>query len=349
MKSIYPDNENLTYCGRIDFQNPKAPVFVFAGSFVRFRFTGKNLAVKVSNQQGYYHNSLGYFLDGTQGKFDLADTAETNEYVIAGNLEDTEHEFMLFKRQDGCHYFTLYEFLTDDSAQIEPLPLPDRRIEVFGDSISCGEVSEIVELTGKPDPENHQGIYSNSWYSYSWITARNLNAQVHISSQGGAALKDGTGWFHGPDYVGLETIVDKIQYNSQIAPVTSWDLQSWKPQVVVFAFGQNDNNPEDFMANAYGGAKAQAWISDYILFLKKLMNVYENAHFVLTTTTLNHHENWDKAIDQVVTKMALKRVTRLYYTNNGCGTPGHLRIPEQEQMATELTAHINSLGDIWND
>ena len=44
-------------------------------------------------------------------------------------------------------------------------PLPERRIKVYGDSVSAGEVSEAVDYTRKEDPE-HNGEYSNSWYSY---------------------------------------------------------------------------------------------------------------------------------------------------------------------------------------
>ena len=49
---------------------------------------------------------------------------------------------------------------------------------MYGDSVSAGEVSEAVEYTGKPDPE-HNGQYSNSWYSYAWMTARRLDAEIH--------------------------------------------------------------------------------------------------------------------------------------------------------------------------
>ena len=76
-------------------------------------------------------------------------------------------------------------------------------MEVFGDSVSCGEVSEALEYVGKPDPE-HDGEYSNSWYSYAWMTARMLNAQIHDIAQGGIALLDGQGWFHEPDQIGME-------------------------------------------------------------------------------------------------------------------------------------------------
>lgn len=39
----------------------------------------------------------------------------------------------------------------------------DKRIEVYGDSVSAGEVSEAVDFVGKEDPE-HEGGYSNSYY-----------------------------------------------------------------------------------------------------------------------------------------------------------------------------------------
>ena len=40
---ISSDDNRLQYCGRIDFDDPKAPVFVYAASFVSIRFTGKAL------------------------------------------------------------------------------------------------------------------------------------------------------------------------------------------------------------------------------------------------------------------------------------------------------------------
>lgn len=40
----------------------------------------------------------------------------------------------------------------DDGADLlPPEPKPARRMEVFGDSVSCGEVSEAVDYVGKED------------------------------------------------------------------------------------------------------------------------------------------------------------------------------------------------------
>ncbi|MGN0424517.1 MAG: electron transporter RnfD [Acetatifactor sp.] len=349
MRTIHTDHPALVYSGRIDFDDPKAPVFVYAGSFVRFSFTGKQVGVVLSNQRAYFDNSVGYFLDGQPGQFLLPEDNASHEYYLDCDGEG-EHTLCLYKRQDGCHYFTLHGILIPDSAEIHlGEPLPSRRIEVFGDSVSCGEVCEALDRVGQQDPENHEGIYSNSWYAYGWITARALDAQVHLTAQGGAALLDHTGWFCSPDYVGLETIYDKIRYNPQLGPMKQWDFAKWQPQVVVFAFGQNDSNPEDYMATDPAGEKAVNWKRAYKNFLCHMMELYPKAFFILGTTTLMHNENWDHAIEQVCREVNSSRVTHLIYRDNGAGTPGHLRIPEHERMAEDLIEHIKSLGDIWNE
>ncbi|MDE6641114.1 MAG: electron transporter RnfD [Acetatifactor sp.] len=357
---VLPDHEGLKYSGRIDFENAQAPVFVYAGSYVRIRFSGSCIGVIISNHRSYGSNYVGYILDGVQGKFLLEPSnglhepgnglhdEEQHGYCLGKNLGNEEHELLLFKRMDACHYFTFHGFeLEDGSSVLTPPVMPGRRIEVFGDSVSCGEVSEAVDYVGKEDPE-HDGEFSNSWYSYSWITARKLNAELHITSQGGAALLDKTGWFCGPDFVGMESIYDKIQYNPQLGALKSWDFSRWTPHVVVLAFGQNDANPENYMAEEYESEKAVNWRKHYRAFIEKLMELYPKARFVLTTTILGHDPGWDHAIDDVCREIGSSRVHHFLYEKNGCGTPGHIRIPEAEKMAEELSAFIDSLGDeIW--
>lgn len=373
---VLPNHEGLKYSGRIDFENVLEPVFVYAGSYVSVRFTGSCIGVIISNHRSYGSNYIGYILDGVQGKFlldgggqdsavssgdDMHGSAckensaaaheqddERHGYCLGKNLGDEEHELLLFKRMDACHYFTFHGFeLEDGSRVLTSYEMPKRRIEVFGDSVSCGEVSEAVDYVGKEDPE-HDGEFSNSWYSYSWMTARKLNAELHITAQGGAALLDKTGWFCGPDFVGMESIYDKIQYNPQLGILKKWNFSSWTPHVVVLAIGQNDANPENYMAEDYESEKAVNWRKHYRAFVEKLMGIYPKASFVLTTTILGHDAAWDRAIDLVCRELDSTRVHHFLYEKNGCGTPGHIRIPEAEKMAEELSCFIDSLGEkIW--
>ena len=180
------------------------------------------------------------------------------------------------------------------------------------------------------------------------MTARKLNAEIHDTSQGGIALLDGTGWFAAPDYKGMESCYDKIEYHPDLGEGKQWDFSKFRPQVVVIAIGQNDSHPYDYMAEKPEGKEATRWKEHYFSFVKKIAEQYPKAQIILTTTILCHDKNWDLAIKEVAIRIGEKRIHHFLYTKNGCGTPGHIRIPEAEEMAEELSTYIESLGEeIW--
>ena len=93
-----------------------------------------------------------------------------------------------------------------------------------------------------------------------------------------------------------------------------------------------------------------------ILHTKKYLNwclgliKYPKAVIILATTILNHDASWDEAIEQVCREIADDRVLHFLYSRNGCGTPGHIRIPEAEEMSDELVEYIENLEiDVWNE
>lgn len=345
---ISPSHQNLTYCGRIDWSNPEAPVFIYPCSFVQMRFTGNTLKIHVCNRNVYWNNYLGYILDGVQGVLQLEQSGES-VFEIKADAPNEIHEFLLFKRQDACHEFVFLGAEIDECEKIvSPLPKPSRRIEVYGDSVSAGEVSEAVDYVGKADPL-HNGEYSNSWYSYAWILARKLNAQIHDIAQGGIALMDKTGWFCEPDALGMEHVWDKVHYNPLLGDATQWDFSQYIPQAVIVAIGQNDSHPFDFMAQDEGGTQADTWRNHYRHLLQNLRKSYPDAHIICCTTLLRHDKAWDRAIRQAVRELADEKLTQYLFRRNGSATPGHLRIPEAQEMADELAAYIETL-DIadWN-
>ncbi len=347
---IRPDDKRLTYCGRIDFEDKKAPVFIYPCSSIRIKVSGSFLHIVLSNKKAYWENSLGFLIDGIQGKAVLPEEEGETTITLAEHLEEGLHDVMIFKRQDSCHTFAFYGLEVEEEALVQECePVPSRRIEVYGDSVSAGEVSEAVEYVGKEDPE-HNGEYSNSYYSYAWMAARRLDAQIHDIAQGGAALLNDTGWFMEPDSIGMEEIYDKLQYHPCLGPVKRWDFASYRPHLVLVAIGQNDNHPQDYMAQDYESEKSTNWRRRYKTFIQDLRIIYPKAVIILQTTILNHHPNWDQAIGQVQMQLKDPRVYHFRYTDNGCGTPGHIRIPEAERMAQELTAFVESLGEtVWKE
>lgn len=344
---IQADDPRLQYSGRIDFTDPKAPVFVYPCTSVRMRFTGAGLKAHVKNHQAYWDNYMGCILDGKQEAYRLPKEGEAVLELLPagdGKLSGQEvHEVLLFKRQDSCHEAAFCGFeLTEGGEILEPEEKPARKIEVYGDSVSAGEVSEAIGYVGKEDPE-HQGEYSNSWYSYAWMTARRLHAQIHDIAQGGIALMDHTGWFCDPYFIGMESVWDKIHYNPQLGEAMDWDFAGYTPHVVIVAIGQNDSNPEDYMKEDADGEKADVWRAHYKAFLGKIRGRYPDAHIVCITTLLEHDSSWDDSIDRVCQELQDEKITHYKFCRNGSGTPGHLRIPEAEEMAEELSSYIEKL------
>ena len=361
MKVLLNDKK-LNYCGRIDDRDPESPVFIYPATSMEFSFYGRRAVLRVSNRRICWKNFVGAIVDGVQKKWEISEKGST-EIELLCEETDRKHQILFFKRMDCCHELTLEALeLSEGAVLLDPPGIPERRIEVYGDSVSAGEVSEAVAYVGKPDPE-HEGQFSNSWYSYAWMTARKLHAQLHDVSQGGIPLVNGTGWVDPPVYPGMEYMWDKLHYQPQLGygdhtipedkqvpllpqeereMAMRWDFSRYVPQVVILAIGQNDSNPEDYMKEAPEGEKAEHFRETYRKLVKNLRKTYPEALIVLATTILNHDKKWDEAIETVYQDLKKEDplLRHFLYTRNGCGTPGHIRIPEAEEMSDELAAYI---------
>lgn len=343
------DRQELNYSGRIDMADPKKPEFIFPASSINFRFYGKKAVLVVENRRACWKNYAAAIVDGKQKKWELNESGCT-ELTLLDEEQDGEHEILFFKRQDSCHEMVLCSLeLSDGSRLLDAPAKPKRRIEVYGDSVSAGEVSEAVDYVGKPDPD-HNGEYSNSWYSYAWIAARKLGAELHDVSQGGIPLLNGTGWVAPPVYPGMEFMWDKVHYHPQLGKVTDWDFSRYTPHLVIVAIGQNDNHPDDIMKDNPGGLRAVYWKYKYKLLIGGIRGKYPKAVILLTTTILEHDKGWDDAIDQVCRELGDERIRHFLYSRNGRGTPGHIRIPEAEEMAQELAEYVEHLDiPVWEE
>lgn len=335
------DNKALSYMGRIDFSDSRA-LFIYAGSNVRFRFSGTSLKITAENVPMGEYSAIGAVIDGLQQKIELVQDSEAHEYVLADNLPEGEHECVIFKRMGAAHYFRLCSVEADNL--IPNGYSYDLKLEIYGDSVSAGEVTEALNYVGHSDPENHKGVYDNSWFSYTYSLARKLNAEFYNNSQGGLALFDKTGYFCGPELEtmkGLEFTYNKMSY-IPYAPmgVSEWDFSRYTPDLVIFAIGQNDANPDP--KAIFNEEYAAKWKKKYKEILLELKEKYGNPKFILITTVLMHDKRWDDVLEEIKNELSSENVYHYMFRRNGAATPGHPRATEQEEMALELEAFIRN-------
>lgn len=341
------NDQKINYAGRIDWKEKEQPIFIFPATSMEFNFYGRSAKLKIKNHGIDWINYAGAVVDGIEKKWELPREGEIILDLV-DEPKERKHKILFFKRMDACHEMQLCSLeLSEGSKMLEPNPIPKRRIEFYGDSVTAGEVSEAIEYAGKQDPVHH-GQYSNSYGSYSWMTARKLHAKIHNIAQGGIPLLNGTGWVDPPVYIGMEYMWDKLHYRERHGEAVEWDFSQYTPQLVVIAIGQNDSNPYDVMKKEPKGVKARQWKEKYKEFVLNIRKKYPRAVIILATTILEHDENWDIAIDEVCNEINDDRIRHFLYSRNGCGTPGHIRIQEAEEMSDELVAYIEQLDiPVW--
>lgn len=344
------DNKAFVYTGRIDFEDKKEPLMIYAGSMVETKFTGSSVGIYVKNQSMFVYTAIGALVDGVQYKFELTDSEEEQFFNIPAELEEGEHTLVVFKRQAAAHYFRFCGIETDEGSTVTaPEKKYNLKIEVFGDSVSAGEVTEAFNYEGCIDPVEHNGVYDNSWFSYPLILGRRLGAQVYNNSQGGIALFDKTGYFCGPEQetlVGVESTYDKLSYVPYSRQgMTEWDFSRFTPDLVIVAVGQNDPNPceKETRSREY----VEKWKNKYKEILGELKRHYgKQVRVVMILTVLMHEPRWDTYLDEIERELGDETVRHYRFRRCGQATPGHPRMTEQVEMAEELNSYIREWFDI---
>jgi len=264
--SFYPaDHAFIQYMGRIDFSNPRLPRFWQPAVMVSFRFKGTDAEIILNDEQlwGGNQNYVELVVDGnavrlqTKGK---KDTLSVKPFLKSGNV----HEVTLCKNTEAnIGYLELAGIRCGQL--LKPAGQPKRKIECIGNSITCGASSD---LSGIPCGKGKWQDQHNAWLSYGAVTARTLNAQVHLSSVSGIGLMHSC---CNLDII-MPRVFDKISMRND---TIQWNFSRYQPDIVTVCLGQND-----------GVQDSTLFCNNYISFLKTLRGYYPKAKILLLSSPM---------------------------------------------------------------
>jgi hypothetical protein len=331
--AIAPNDKNLQYSGRIDFSAPTAPVISWPDTAITGNFTGTSLAVTLDDQRG--KNYFNVFLDGDLASPLILEAKEGQAtYVVTQKLKPGTHSFLITKRTEGEEGATVFRGLElDDGARLLPPPArPQRRIEFFGDSITSGMGNEGA-FNGRDDLAKDK----NSFMSYAAITARKLDAEVHLTSQSGIGMMISWFPFTMPDFYDQLSAVGNND--------SKWDFTRWTPDVVVINLLQNDSwligrdhklKPEPTEAQL---------IDNYRAFVARVRQLYPKAYIVCALGSMEATRPgsaWPGYVTAAVERLHREngdnRIDTLFFPFTGYGQ--HPRVKHHQDNAVLLTAFI---------
>nr|GEU28127.1 hypothetical protein [Tanacetum cinerariifolium] len=259
---------NLQYTGRIDFADRAAPVLSWPGTSIEGNFTGASLAVTLDDQHG--KNWFNVFIDGDLARPKIIAAAKGGKtYEVATGLPAGPHRFLITKRTEGEEGATVFRglALADGGTLLAPPPRKARKIAFFGDSITSGMGNESPE-----DGPDHEPRDKNNFMAYDAITARALDAEMHVVSQSGIGVM--ISWF--PFIM--------PQFYNQLSAVgvndSRWDFSQWTPDVVVINLFQNDKWLIDREQRLQPVPTDAQRIAAYKDFVQKIRAVYPRAYIV---------------------------------------------------------------------
>ena len=350
-KPYAPDDPNILYTGRIDFSDPKKPIFSAPGVTIQARFHGTSATVMFQDEFAYGTNRNYYdaVIDDTT-VVKIAPEKTVTKYPVASGLPYGEHSLTLVKRTEasiGSCQFLGFEF--DGGILPAPAALP-RRIEVIGDSICCGTGAEAVNASPQCQEDGWGQPYNNARLSFGPVMARALNAACHLTAVSGIGLTRNYSFQY--DARPMPDVYDLTFLEQTSSP--AWDTSRFVPDVIVIALGTNDFSPGD---SERPSLSVDDFAAAYVKFIGQLRSYYPKASIFCTTSPMLG-DRWPTSADRFSTDQINAIIKVVGEMNNsgdakvykfmatkivgmGCGT--HPNVDQQAAMAEELRTYVASV------
>lgn len=327
----------VRYIGRFDFSDARGPKFAWSASTIYAKFYGKSVSAKL---RSFGDNYFLIIIDGKViiNSLKLSD-GEEKTFLLSSELILGVHEVRIIVRTEyylGTAQFLGFDF--DNGKILPPAPPLKRRIEIIGDSISCGFGNEAFNRDIEYSPK-----YDNSYLSYGSIAARDLEAEHIIVARSGFGLIRS---YDGNKSNVLPDIYSRILPDDDI----TWKFESFIPQVVVINLGTND------FSSGFIPSREEFTLA-YINLVNKIHKNYKNAKIICAIgpvidgnaleVTKDYIKNYvvnklDKDID-INNKWLYFLEFNPQVESDGYGINGHPSLRTHEIMGKHLAEFIHKI------
>ncbi len=337
-----PDNFNIQYTGRIDFQNPDKPRLSGAGAYIQINFRSSRCDILLEDQNfNNNHNYVSIVIDGKYHRRIKVNKDKT-QYKIAENLKDTKHTLLVCKATEAQNGYIEFKGLLCSKLLLFK-DEQKRKIEFIGDSITCGMGLDASEI---PCDSAQWYDQHNAYLAYGPLIAKELNADWLLSSVSGIGM---TRNWNSPGPT-MPEVYKHTYLNTDSNSI--WDAGNFVPDLVSICLGTNDFSDGDGSYER-GELDSAKFVADYIRFVKRIRNRYPDAQICLLSSPMlsgQKSEQLQKNLSSVLqhtqdVENDNKVHMFVFSSLKAGGCSGHPNRQEHQSMAEELLPFFKKVMD----
>ncbi|HCE42425.1 MAG TPA: GDSL family lipase [Lentisphaeria bacterium] len=240
---IAPADVNIKYVGRFDTSDAAGPKCAWSASNITIKFNGTAANVKMSGRKDADRWQVS--VDGKPTQV-ITMTGSPALFSLAADLPAGEHTVSMM-RCGEAHLgpSQILGFQLSQDAKLLPVPAAKHRLEVIGDSISCGYGNEANAKEEHFTPQTE-----NAYKTYGAIAARALDADYMCIAWSGKCM-----W---PKNTIPEIYGRTLPFDAS----SKFDFSKWKPEAIVINLCTNDFGKET--------PEEEGWVKAYKEFISGL-------------------------------------------------------------------------------
>jgi len=335
-KTVTAEDPNIRIMGRYDASNPQAPSFDWPAVNIRVMVKGRSLTFLLEDVQG-----SNYFNLSVDGKpVSVIDLQAGLNRIEVPKLGKGPSLVMLSKRTEGFQGPVVFKGVELGAGTVlEGSPaLPTRKIEVIGDSWSCGYGNEGVTHGNCP---NLQAV-SNADLAFPVVLANLLKAQYHVTAVSGRGILRNYGDARQVSSDNMPIDFWRVRFSD---PENKWNCSHYVPDVVVLRLGVNDHSTQPAPAE-------EDFVKAYAAFLELIRTCYPKVEIFCFGD-----EGWPGYKPRILKAMevrAAKGEKKLHWVGNRGFTPAelgcdwHPSVKTDKELAEQLEKEIRPVMG-WND
>lgn len=265
----------------------------YSGTSVSFRFIGKKAVAHILSDTAHFeefHRAwAAVFINGSitpNQRFCV--NADEADYILYESETAEEVTITLMKYSEPEYAPLGIKWIETDSASLLAPPEPrKRKIQIIGDSITCG-----YGVEGSLREPIHRTSTENPCKAYSLLTAQALNAELELIAWNGKGVIT--------EYVGEE---DNLPHADWLVPMLyeytdagcerdvfhtakkeweKWDHSSYQPDLVLINLGTNDASYTRDIPE-----RSRCFKNAYLSFLKRIHDIHPNAKILCVLGTMD--------------------------------------------------------------